>query len=58
MISQKYLCHFKNVKESQLMLFNSSKNRLKLFYNNINKQIKFVLMKGKRCHLKKINIVF
>ena len=48
------MSHSKNVKEESINAFLTvQKNRLKLFYNNINKQIKFVLMKEKRCHLKK-----
>ena len=48
-ISKILMSHSKNVKEESINAFLTvQKNRLKLFYNNINKQIKFVLMKGKK----------
>ena len=54
-ISKILMSHSKNVKEESINAFLTvQKNRLKLFYNNINKQIKFVLMKGKKMSFKKI----
>ena len=47
-ISKILMSHSKNVKNTSINAFLTiQKNRLKLFNNNINKQIKFVLVKGK-----------
>ena len=48
-ISKILMSHSKNVKDESINAFLTvQKNRLKLFYNNTNKQIKFILMKGKK----------
>jgi len=47
-ISKIIMLHSKNVEDKSINAFLTiQKNRLKLFNNNINKQIKFVLVKGK-----------